>query len=398
MPKDFENNPGGQMGEALGRGLQALAQHTIQRMQERHNINQLGDAYEKMGYPRALAYTHPSIQKQYISTWAPNTPQEQQEQQSQGGMEALQAMQQPQQMPSQTPDQLFGQFQPSYQGFNPERSLMDAMTGGGMQMPNEQQPQFNLPIQQQPVQQVAQPVVTQTKASTPKVQAAVNPKMQEQIRQFNERQKVAHFNAVKQPYNEILSLAQAAEENIERLDRIATLDKKGELQDPLLYSTLNRLGLDIPALRNADTQEVEKLSADFLKGARAIFGARVTNYEMVQFLKTIPNLMQTPEGRARVIRNLRLMNQAAILRRDAMQQIIEEKDGDFPLTLRMDVEKRIHPELKKIAEQFKMGAMPGGLPENFSPTRSNAAEYVGMVITNDSGQSLKSNGTEWVKV
>ncbi len=126
LGKDFDNNPGGQMGEAFGRGLQALAQHKLQKMQERHNVNQLGDAYERMNMPRWLAYTPKEVQKAYM---ARSFQQQRQGQQTQS-------------------------LQPGNQGFNPERSLMDALTGGGMQMPNEQQTQTS----NQNAEQIMQPV------------------------------------------------------------------------------------------------------------------------------------------------------------------------------------------------------------------------------------------------
>lgn len=147
LGKDFDNNPGGQMGEALGRGLQALAQHKIGKMMERHQVQKLGNAYEQMGFPRGLATLPESAQKAYIANNYPQ-PQQQQQQYAQQA-EPLQQMQDmaPQEMmPQQTPDQLFKQFERV--AFRPQNAVqsVDQAMSGGMKIP-QIQPQLNLPKQ-----------------------------------------------------------------------------------------------------------------------------------------------------------------------------------------------------------------------------------------------------------
>jgi energy-coupling factor transporter ATP-binding protein EcfA2 len=138
-----------------------------------------------------------------------------------------------------------------------------------------------------------------------------------------EQVKKEAFKSTKEARKEITESAKSAKENEMRLERIKELDKKGNLQNPLLYSVLNKVGLDLPALRSADSQELEKLSNDFLKSAKNVFGARLTNFDVETFFRTVPTLSQTKEGRSRVIRNLQLFNKGALIRDEAMRDILK---------------------------------------------------------------------------
>ena len=60
-------------------------------------------------------------------------------------------------------------------------------------------------------------------------------------------------------------------------------------------------GLDIAALSKPGTEEFQKIAANFFRDAKTYFGGQVSNYEIEQFLKTIPNLSQSNTGRQRVI-------------------------------------------------------------------------------------------------
>jgi len=106
----------------------------------------------------------------------------------------------------------------------------------------------------------------------------------------------------------------------------------------------------------ADAQELDKLSSDYLKDIKEVFGAKITESMIQQFLKTVPTLSQSKEGRERIIRNLDIFSQAADIRYDVMHDIIEENGGKRPRNLEAKVEKRANKELDRLAEKFKVGA------------------------------------------
>lgn len=186
------------------------------------------------------------------------------------------------------------------------------------------------------------------------------------IPKLSEKQQLAADKETKAFFDEIHKSAKAAKEGNLRLDRMIELIKDGNLTWPSVASFLDtvekgiplwdsNIGLDFHWLENRDSQEFRKLSNDFIKNAKDIFGARVTNQDLISFMKTVPTLSQTDAGKVRVIRNLRLMNEIAIVKKKAMDEIIDENDGERPRNIESLVEKRTQDQVDAISEKFKKG-------------------------------------------
>ncbi len=163
------------------------------------------------------------------------------------------------------------------------------------------------------------------------------------------------FKETKEIRKEIINQSKAARENDVRLERMAKLNDSGKLISPLFNATLQKLGLDIPALKNPDSQEFEKLSNDMFRNIREIFGNRINVIEIQTFLKTIPTLSQSQEGRTRVIRNLKLLNRGAQARIKIMREIMKENEGVPPYDVGEQIEERISSKLDKMATEFVAG-------------------------------------------
>ena len=164
-------------------------------------------------------------------------------------------------------------------------------------------------------------------------------------------------------YKEINDKAKASKDSNIRLGRMEQLINRGQLSNTAFYNGIKALG-KIPGIGgyiesiaesflSPDTQEFEKLSTDFIKDAKQFFGNRITQQEVAMFLKTVPNLTQTNAGKNRVIRNMRIFNEAAGLRKNIMDEIIRDNNGKRPANLESLVEQRAEPQLNDLAEQFK---------------------------------------------
>jgi len=213
-------------------------------------------------------------------------------------------------------------------------------------------------------------------------------------------------------YEETNKARKAARENDLRLGRMETLNKEGNLQNPLLYASLKKFHLDIPALQSADSQEFVKLSNDFLRNAKDIFGARLTNLDVQTFLRIVPELSQSPEGRQRIIENMRAFNEASRIRADAQDQIIKANDGKRPRNLESQVEEQSAPALDAIAERFKAGyeskpmKAASDLVSNLAP--APGAKYhnlgeasqlpLGAIIKRKDGKRLQKTETGWKEI
>jgi hypothetical protein len=401
-----ETNPGGALGAAFGQGLAALAQSKMQQMQGKQSQDKTFQALKALGAPdeeaSAMAMMPEKLQEKifpnYITALArqrSEQPQEQQMQQPQNGLAALQGQAQAapmQEISPMEPKAGLANIPTAQQ--NAQQFTKQIGVGKGAEVLNQvmqqaQQPQVQ-PQQETPIQQATQQI---EKTVTPKVKkvsalAATTPK-----------EKLELFKYSKAERKEILEGEKAANDSIRTLDRMEELNKGGKLINPILYKGLTKLGLDIQGLMNADTQEFEKLTTEFLKGMKSIFGARVSNVEMQQFVKGIPSLIQTPSGREAVIRNMRTVAQGAKIKANAMRDIMKENGGTPPLDLEERISERIDPQMNELSDNFRQGIEAPKAGDRLTSLPPAASFATGSIITNKkTGQRMKSDGSKWVKV
>lgn len=101
-------------------------------------------------------------------------------------------------------------------------------------------------------------------------------------------------------------------------------------------------------------EEFEKLSNDFIKDAKSIFGPRITDADLKAFMATIPTLGQTDEGKLAIINNMKMFNKASRVRAEAVKEIIRENGNKRPANLQLMVEERIRPQLDQLSQEFSV--------------------------------------------
>lgn len=163
-----------------------------------------------------------------------------------------------------------------------------------------------------------------------------------------------------QLYDELNKEYKSALNNDKRLDRIEKLTKEGNLGIPIFNSLLKAVskgimgvGLDLTSLMTTDAQELEKLSTDFVREAKGIFGPRLTDADLSAFMRIIPTLAQSNKGRMRVVHNMRLFNAATKVKKKAMDEIIKENGGVRPFNLDQLIEERSKEELDDLSALFE---------------------------------------------
>ncbi len=174
---------------------------------------------------------------------------------------------------------------------------------------------------------------------------------EEQKQSYKEKQEAFKFN--KEFIKDVTEKAKSARQAINDLDRMEELEQSGNLNGAGFEALLAKSGLDIPALKSPESQEFNKIAQNFLRNAKQYYGGRVSNFEVEQFLKTIPSLSQSPEGRKRVIANLKNISRAELAYNKAARDIINENKGVPPFDLAIQVDERVEKQSKKLAEQFK---------------------------------------------
>lgn len=217
-------------------------------------------------------------------------------------------------------------------------------------------------VEREPVQQAvpeeerfpSQEAVATMMAVDPNLGRAAMAERQAGLKRTQDERKLA-LQETKDVRKEYAEKSRKAKDFDLRLDRMDELVKEGKLISPFFNAFLEKAGLDIPALKNPQSQEFDKLVSDLTRDIRSRFGARITNFELRIFLKSIPGLSQTDSGKKRVIENLRLLNEADIVRNDAKKEVIRRHGGTPPIDLEDQVEETADAKLNDIADKFKGG-------------------------------------------
>lgn len=143
-----------------------------------------------------------------------------------------------------------------------------------------------------------------------------------------------------------------------RLNRMEELNKKEKnqkLSSPLMVKTIEALGLPLSVLTNPETEEFQKLQQDYVRDVNDVFRGQIRVFEIEAYLKTIPNLMNSPEGREAIMRNRRLFNEAKKLKYDAYKDILKENKGRKPRNLGLQIDERVGDKISELTEKFREG-------------------------------------------
>jgi hypothetical protein len=136
------------------------------------------------------------------------------------------------------------------------------------------------------------------------------------------------WKEIKKDRVDIINSKNASARGLEAAKRMEILNEKDDLINPFMIKIFQSLGIDdISALMNADSQEMQKLTGVFLEKMKSLFGAQMSAQEVQIFLKTIPSLMQSKEGRRRIISQFKDVFESGIERYNTMRDIEKEYKG-----------------------------------------------------------------------
>lgn len=197
------------------------------------------------------------------------------------------------------------------------------------------------------------------------------------------------FKETAEDRKKILDDYRSARQSLRDLEEMEELNSSGKLNEAGTVEFLKRAGLDIPALLSPESQDFEKMAANFIRNAKSYFGNRVTNLDLEQFLKTIPSLMQSPEGRQRIISNLKHLERGRIETYKAYRDILKENDNELPFDYQEQIEDRLDPVLNKLAKLLKQ-EKNRKVPEGESPYVTAAKAAAGSILGSAGGLVKKA--------
>jgi len=164
----------------------------------------------------------------------------------------------------------------------------------------------------------------------------------------------------------------------------ALFTKNGEL-NPIAQSQLS-----------PEAQEFTKLVVDEIQGAQKTYGGKVSNFEAAQYLKKLPSLLNTADGRNRVLRDLRIMNKLTQMHDQGVLDIMDRYDNNISLSKANSLYAKEHA--KDEANMRKAFIRPNEFPFT-ELDEFNASIYPGVTIEDpETGQTFKSDGRTWVQV
>lgn len=138
------------------------------------------------------------------------------------------------------------------------------------------------------------------------------------------------------------------------LDELENLANKGNLTTPLTASLLERFGLSLGVLNNPDSEAFQKTSQDLLKGISAYYGNRLNLAEVNSFLKTIPTLLNSEEGRKQIIKNMRIFSEPAQILYESREKLLKQLNGKPPpYDFQSKVIADALPRITKLSDRFK---------------------------------------------
>ncbi len=163
-----------------------------------------------------------------------------------------------------------------------------------------------------------------------------------------------------------------------------------DLVSPTQAVFLDALGIPLGALDNPGSELYNKLSQDLLKGLPETYGSRILKVEVDNFLKTIPTLLNSPDGRRMIASNMLKLGEMKEVFYNEMRR--EQKENlssgkNFPKDFQQNVFDQVKPQIDKINNEFIKMSEVTSVPKGTKPYFARDGEIY-FVPDGEAGQKL----------
>ena len=130
-------------------------------------------------------------------------------------------------------------------------------------------------------------------------------------------------------YQENEQKLRASEEEADLIQRLRSLNESAGLPKSFGRLNLNPVTGDLllPAISSPEAQLYVKTVNEFGRKAKETYGSRVTNFEFDRFLKRLPTLANSEEGRRLILEQMDYFNQINAIHNQEVENIVEEHGG-----------------------------------------------------------------------
>lgn len=213
-------------------------------------------------------------------------------------------------------------------------------------------------------------------------------------------------------FQEIQKDKAAAESSMVSLGQLKQIQERGNL--PSGVARLVMLDKDTGELRPAvgltgkqhkDVDLWSKIVNQYVRGAKQMFGGRVTNYDVQVFLKGLPSLMNSSEGRRAIIEMMKVNEQMNLLKADTWDKGLKAYgDKASYIDIAGAVDEKVQPEMSRLtAKASSLIQATDKLDERDKDPKKYAASTLmvspsgkmGWVPTKKLGEYLEKGFQQW---
>lgn len=216
-------------------------------------------------------------------------------------------------------------------------------------------------------------------------------------RRFGQTQDIAQekLENLKRPYIDKIAESETKnKEAIRAYDRMEHLVKTDQVDDPATVTFLNMTGLEnYPAFLKPGSQEYDAELLSFTSKIKDDFGARPTQWDAQQIFKRMATLLNTKEGKLRIIAANRNKLQAKNIINQQKREIIKENRGKIPADIGLRANERSEHKVDQLWDKYKQNL---GIMEERYESLPNPSEYAGKIAEDDiTGNRFISDGQKW---
>jgi hypothetical protein len=205
-------------------------------------------------------------------------------------------------------------------------------------------------------------------------------------------------------YQETTAKLKTADKNKALIGILEKLDESDKLPTGIERLNVDSEGnLKLPFFSSAEAQRFVTTINEFSEGAKDTYGSRVTNFDLAQFMRRFPTLMNTKEGRRQIYEQMKIVNDINKEYYGALRDVYREAGGIRKIDAdraESIAEERSKAKVDQLYEKFQEIGKPP--EEKFTVGQEfdklpKASDMRGVTITLPSGEDIKSNGSKWIK-
>lgn len=166
-----------------------------------------------------------------------------------------------------------------------------------------------------------------------------------------------------------------------------------EVISPIASVFLEGMGIPLGALDDPSSELYKKLSLDLLKGLPEAYGSKILKVEVENFLKTIPSLVNSVDGRRMIASNFLKLGEMKQVYYEEMRR--QQKDANnlgkpLPRDFQQNIFDQVKPQIDRINREFTQLSTIKSVPKGKVPFFSPSGEVI--FVPPDKMQWVQENG------